>query len=932
MAGIGATVALIKALAPKADPDVIQQAVEDYLEAHPEISVADGSITEEKLAEDVAGILDDLQDDVSDVKTAIHGMNTATASDVGKALSPKTVVNGKVTEWKYVESGSVDPSAIADKVDDWCDENITNPSNPPLDRSLLLENAAAPADLVGDLKSDVSFYTGNKKFEYTKDKYIKYQSPQTKTNESSWECVLVQCSPGDVFSVKGFGGSSPRLWIFSDSQGNALTYALAGTVTNDFVKIIAPANAAYLACNSKYSEFHGVLIEGEILKEQVDSVELAHKMDTFNQIVPDGNFETASGWQANGSPSWPVSASDNILTATVASSEMKLQRTNDYPAIIVGHKYFATVEYNGSDLNRVAVKVGVHTQIGDVTSNTWNKIATIITVSSISGDKTDCQVEVTLNQGYSAQTIQIRNYWVVDITAMYGAGNEPTVQQFLTMYSNAYYPHQSITKDTKVMEYLINKKIAELGTASQKDYTNSVSEGGNNLPTAIAVYTAIQEAQGQSSDSMVSRDAYLIKEEIPSQYTEHNASPVSFDDDEYLEKKLATVPTGKKLLYFTDVHWPSNEKKTIPLVNYVRKRLGIPKVLFGGDVLNRSDTGYIAKSVYTSFMYQAKSAFWCDFIPAIGNHETNESNMQGSSHTDVEREAKLLPFSQIQPIQGSDLLDYVHTEYDMVKDDLSDYATGDNLDELKAYFKTIFYFDDSANKTRYIVLNTGNPGSLNDAGGLGVISDVFHFGWTGELRLQFDWFASVLSTTPNGYDVVVLGHQFANENADLDMPKYPQIIMQMCRGAIQKQSITVTPPQLSNTYSNMIAWYSNSNHVYDFTEIQQIRSIIMVCGHAHYDGISINGYNGNNEYVSTVYNGETLDQIEDGVIPLIVTTTDAYQSWDVSVSGATKVPMEYGTTTDHAFDVMTYVDDGIDIKRFGAGNNRKIYINYPSES
>ena len=75
MAGIGATVALIKALAPKADPAVIQQAVEDYLEAHPEISVADGSITEEKLAEDVAGILDDLQDDVSDVKTAIHGIS-----------------------------------------------------------------------------------------------------------------------------------------------------------------------------------------------------------------------------------------------------------------------------------------------------------------------------------------------------------------------------------------------------------------------------------------------------------------------------------------------------------------------------------------------------------------------------------------------------------------------------------------------------------------------------------------------------------------------------------------------------------------------------------------------------------------------------------------------------------------------------------------
>ena len=76
MAGIGATVALIKAMAPKADPAVIQQAVEDYLEAHPEISVADGSITEAKLAQDVAGILEDLQDDVSDAKNDIHGAST----------------------------------------------------------------------------------------------------------------------------------------------------------------------------------------------------------------------------------------------------------------------------------------------------------------------------------------------------------------------------------------------------------------------------------------------------------------------------------------------------------------------------------------------------------------------------------------------------------------------------------------------------------------------------------------------------------------------------------------------------------------------------------------------------------------------------------------------------------------------------------------
>ena len=56
---------------------------------------------------------------------------------------------------KFGGGGSVDPQAIAEAVDSWCDENITNPDSPPLDRSLTGSSAAAPADLVGDLKNDI---------------------------------------------------------------------------------------------------------------------------------------------------------------------------------------------------------------------------------------------------------------------------------------------------------------------------------------------------------------------------------------------------------------------------------------------------------------------------------------------------------------------------------------------------------------------------------------------------------------------------------------------------------------------------------------------------------------------------------------------------------------------------------------------------------
>lgn len=102
--------------------------------------------------------LGELSGEVTNIKTAIHGMNTATASDVGKALSPKTVTDGEVTEWQFISGGggSVDPSVIAQAVDDWCDENITNPNSPPLDRSLTSSSGAAPADVAGSIDKKIN--------------------------------------------------------------------------------------------------------------------------------------------------------------------------------------------------------------------------------------------------------------------------------------------------------------------------------------------------------------------------------------------------------------------------------------------------------------------------------------------------------------------------------------------------------------------------------------------------------------------------------------------------------------------------------------------------------------------------------------------------------------------------------------------------------
>lgn len=48
--------------------------------------------------------------ELSSLNGDLNGMNTATSSDVGKALKAKTVTNGKVTEWEFGEAGGGGPS------------------------------------------------------------------------------------------------------------------------------------------------------------------------------------------------------------------------------------------------------------------------------------------------------------------------------------------------------------------------------------------------------------------------------------------------------------------------------------------------------------------------------------------------------------------------------------------------------------------------------------------------------------------------------------------------------------------------------------------------------------------------------------------------------------------------------------------------------
>lgn len=62
-------------------------------------------------------------DAIDELNERIGNMDTATSTDVGKALKVKTVAGGKVTQWEFGDAGGADPAVIEQAVSDWLDEH-----------------------------------------------------------------------------------------------------------------------------------------------------------------------------------------------------------------------------------------------------------------------------------------------------------------------------------------------------------------------------------------------------------------------------------------------------------------------------------------------------------------------------------------------------------------------------------------------------------------------------------------------------------------------------------------------------------------------------------------------------------------------------------------------------------------------------------------
>lgn len=134
-------------------------------------------------------------------------------------------------------------------------------------------------EAVSDLKSAIN-NLGAVAIPYTfSNKYFKTDvatiNPASPTTSQNFDCAVVECQAGDVFTITATGYSAASLpWAFIDAQNNVLSLSSAIAVSNSVVT--APSSAAKLIINNRKADTpDAVSYYGDSIIGSVDNIKVS---------------------------------------------------------------------------------------------------------------------------------------------------------------------------------------------------------------------------------------------------------------------------------------------------------------------------------------------------------------------------------------------------------------------------------------------------------------------------------------------------------------------------------------------------------------------------------------------------------------------------------------------------------------------------------
>ena len=177
-----------------------------------------------------------------------------------------------------------------------------------------------------------------------------------------------------------------------------------------------------------------------------------------------------------------------ILTVIDVSAPNRYSYGFVYPSnytVVPNHKYYISASLCASKECTISCEyvTNFRIQLGSLDSNTWTKLSMLYTPT----DAISKRGLLYMDNNSVGDTLKAKNMMLVDLTKMFGTGNEPsTPEEFEAMFPEAYYPYNEVTLlSMSVNEVVKQGKNLFDGTAA----SGIIDAAGNILEAKNYAYT-----------------------------------------------------------------------------------------------------------------------------------------------------------------------------------------------------------------------------------------------------------------------------------------------------------------------------------------------------------------------------------------------------------------------------------------------------------
>lgn len=414
-----------------------------------------------------------------------------------------------------------------------------------------------------------------------------------------------------------------------------------------------------------------------------------------------------------------------------------------------------------------------------------------------------------------------------------------------------------------------------------------------------------------------------------------NPSKVDMAIDDYwkehIDEKIKNIPAGKSFIAFSDWHFQMdgnrNSRKTSALIKYIREKTGIKKVLNLGDpIRSEIDRDNVRTMLRVSMEEYFYDIFGKDGLFAVGNHDTNVTRWLNVSRREEAPEVEgvngggafnhLVTQDDVYNVSVKHIEDIVNFDEKLIaklheltypevgKPDGIHYSSEEIKRQAYVWAKMHYHYDDTENKIRYIVMDTGDCGLI----GFYVLNML----WTAIFPVEYDWLVDTLRSTPEGYDIAVVGHMFATQRPGEGGGSHG--IYKILRAFRGKERVQFT---VKNINDNAKILVGDMEKDYDFTDSTFSGTVFTMGGHWHRERCFV-WYNDEDgtEHINEPY--EPGKKYPDNAMLNILINNDCYEKPADEID----VEMIPGTVTENTFDIVTLTEDGkIVITKIGAGED-----------